>query len=143
MSQDSLARALTAVMVTGGVVGVDLHDARDAHHALRSLWASPAGREVCRHLAVIVATVPDPDVGLRVRGLTQALWAAVSMQYLEPVGGSSFLAVSDSAQVMAGRLVSDLSGDGRSAVAAAGQDWACRSTARNALPSSLALPPGT
>ena len=143
MGQDSLARTLTAVMVAGDVVGVDLHDAGDAHRALRGLWGSPEGHAVCQHLAVTVATVPDPDVGLRVSGLTQALWSAASMRYLEPVGGSSFLAVSDLARDMAGSLLRGLSEDERAAVAAAGQDWAYRSTARNALASSFAFPPGT
>lgn len=143
MGQDSLARALAAVMVAGDVVRVDLHDTGDAHRALRGLWGSPEGHAVCEHLAVTVATIPDPDVGLRVSGLTQALWSAVTLRYLEPVGDSSFLALSDPARDMAGNVLSGLSDEERAAVTAVGQDWACRSTAQNALPSSFAFPPGT
>ncbi len=142
MGQESLGRALTAVMVAGGVVGVDLHDQRDAHRALRALWESREGRAACEHLAITVTTVPDPDVGLRVGGLTQALWSAVKKRYLEPVGDSSFLAVSDPARAMARSLLSGLLEQERVAMTAAGQDWACRSTARNAFANSFAFRAG-
>lgn len=143
MDQTSLARTLTAVMVAGDVMGVDLRDAGNAHRALRYLWGSPDGQAACQHLAVSVTTVPDPDVGLRVRGLTQALWLAASMRYLKPVDDTSFLAVSDTARDMTESMLRGLSENERAAVAAAGQAWAFRSTVRKTLASSLAFPPGT
>ena len=142
MGKEPLARTVAALMVAGHVPVVDMRDARDAHRAVVELWDAPAGHGVCERWHVVVDTVPDPDVGVRVSGLTQAFWSAVALRYLEPVAGSSVLAVTDAARDMSTRVLAVLSGEERAVLAGVGQDWACRSTSRNTRSSDLASPAG-
>lgn len=142
MGNEGLALTLAAVMDVGGVVEVDLRDARDAHLAILTLHRDPSGPAACERFHVTVLTTPDPDVGVRVRGLTQALWSAISLHYLEPVGDSSVLALTDAARSAARAVMDELPVDELAALRGAGHAWACRSTARNALASAFASPPG-
>lgn len=131
MGKASLARALASVMSAGSVAGVDLSDAREAHRAVVALRDAPAGHLLCERMRITVRVAPDPDVGLRVEGLTQALWSAVTLRYLQPVDGSSILALTDLARETADSMLKELSGEEKSALTSVGHAWACRSTLRN------------
>lgn len=142
MSKDGLTRLVVSLMVSGGVAAVDAAHPADAHAAVLRAVRLPGGEMLSRVFGTEVRTVPDPSVGLRVLGLTQALWRAVGRGWLEPRdgGGRALLVLSDAA---AKDLAADLSQLDRSqgcAVRQAGDAWARDSTCLKNSVSAFASP---
>lgn len=67
------------MMAAGGVPVLDVRDHRLAHRAVLGLInaSTPAADAVLRRYRVGRLTQPDPVVGIRVTGVTQAIWDAV------------------------------------------------------------------
>lgn len=80
MCAHGLSLLLASIMAAGDVPTLDAHDPWLAHRALVDLEqdGAPAARSLLARFRVTVRAEPDPDVGLRVRGLTRATWEAVS-----------------------------------------------------------------
>jgi hypothetical protein len=79
MSEIGLSHLLATMMAVGGVPALDVRDHRLAHGAMLGLiYASDPGADaVLVRYHVRRNTQPDPLVGVRVSGVTQALWDAV------------------------------------------------------------------
>jgi hypothetical protein len=142
MSKDGLTRLVVSLMVSGGVTAVDAAHPVDAHAAVLHAVRLPGGEMLSRAFGMEVRTVPDPSVGLRVLGLTQALWMAVCRGWLEPRdgGGRALLVLAAAA---AQDLAADLSQLDRSqgcAVRQAGDAWARDSTCLKNSVSAFASP---
>lgn len=87
MSMQGLSYLLASIMAAGDVAALDARDPRLAHLALVELdrFQIPAALSLLQRFGVEVRTTPDPEVGLRVSGLTQATWDAVADGLLEPL----------------------------------------------------------
>jgi hypothetical protein len=121
---------IVSLMVAGGVNAVDAMAPADAHAAVLLAVRLPGGQTLPDVFDVEVRAVPDPSVGLRVLGLTQALWAAVGRGWLEPRGGNGqalFVLADAAAQELAGNS-SQLDSVQKSAMCQAGAAWAADST---------------
>jgi hypothetical protein len=130
MGKDGLTRLTVSLMVSGGVTVVDAAKPALAHAAVLHAIRLPGGEMLPQVFGTEVRTVPDPSVGLRVLGLTQALWGAVGRGWLKPsgMGGRALFALSGAA---ARDLEADLDRLNRaqfSAVRQAGDAWAADST---------------
>lgn len=142
MSKDGLTRLVVSLMVSGGVAAVDAAQPADAHaavlHAVRLL-----GGEMLSHVfGTEVRAVPDPSVGLRVLGLTQALWGAVGRGWLEPRAGDgqALLVLSDAAARDLAADLSQLDGSRGCAMRQVGDAWATDSTCLKNSVSAFASP---
>jgi hypothetical protein len=130
MGEDGLARLVVSLMVAGGVAVVDAAMPLYVHAAVLSAVESPGGDMLLRIFGIEVHSVPDPSVGLRVRGLTQALWAAVGRGWLEARGGDgrALLVLSDAAARDFAVGLSQFDEVQSRAVRHAGDVWAASST---------------
>lgn len=79
MSERGVSELLTTIMVVGDVGGLDVRDHRLAHAALTRLRGSEEGMCVLQAFHVRLDWKPDPEVGLRVPGVTSALWHATNL----------------------------------------------------------------
>lgn len=144
MRKEGLARLTAAVMAAGDVPGLDLREPHDAHAIILEVWDSPAGRALCRLLnCPSLTATPDPDVGMRVSGLTQALWSAVNMELLRPLADTSVVEPTPSASTGWDAVATSLTTEERSLVVAASHRWAERSTIRNTRARAFASPTST
>jgi hypothetical protein len=130
MSRDGLTRLVVSLMVSGGVSTVDIRRPATAHAAVLDAVRLPGGNTLAHLFDAEVHAVPDPSVGLRVRGLTQALWRAVDRGWLEPHSqdGQALLALSDTAVRDLAAGLGQLEGQAGVAVRQAGDAWASAST---------------
>jgi hypothetical protein len=113
-------------------------DHRLLHEALVGLGRARSGSSVLPSLA----GSPDPDVGLRVPGVTAAVWSLVAaglFEVREYPGGAKLL-VSESGLPVGFRTLMRLGAADRAAVYDAAERWACASTARKNLPSAAVSP---
>jgi hypothetical protein len=131
MGKDGLARLVVSLMVSGGVAAVDAALPLAAHSAVLSAVEMPGGDELSHVFGIEVRAVPDPSVGLRVLGLTQALWTAVGLGWLEPRGadGRALFVLSSAAARDFGICLRRLDEVQGRAVRQAGAAWAADSTA--------------
>lgn len=146
MSKEGLTRLVVSLMVSGGVTAVDAAHPADAHAAVLAAVRLPGGEMLPCIFGAEVRAIPDPSVGLRVPGLTQALWGAVGRGWLEPrgVAGKALLVLSDAAvQDLAIGLGQLDESQGGGAVRQAGDAWAADSTSlknrANAFASSASM----
>jgi hypothetical protein len=143
MSMEGLTRLVVSLMVCGGVAAVDAERPGDAHAAVLHALDLPGGETLSQVFATQVHAIPDPSVGLRVVGLTQALWGAVGRGWLEPhgEGGQALLVLSD---VASQELTTDLDqldeASGGRAMRQAGDAWAAASTRLKNSPNAVASP---
>lgn len=118
---------VAAMIAAGGPSCTDARDHRHLHAALVHLGERAGGSALPP-----LAGRPDADVGLRVHGVTHALWSLVGAGLLrvqERPGGADLIV--DPAEVPAARRVlMRLSEQDRRAVYRAADFWACASTAR-------------
>jgi hypothetical protein len=79
MSEIGLSYLLATMMAIGGVPALDVRDHRPAHGALVRLInaSNPAADALLVRYQVRRNTRPDPLVGVRVFGVTEAIWDAV------------------------------------------------------------------
>lgn len=130
MSRDGLTRLVVSLMVSGGVTTVDIRKPGNAHAAVLEAARLAGSKTLSRVFEVEVRAVPDPSVGLRVLGLTQALWRAVDRGWLEPRAqdGRALLALSATASQDIAAALSQLDTQAGTAVRQAGDAWATDST---------------
>jgi hypothetical protein len=146
MSKDGLTRLVVSLMVSGGVPAVDAARPADAHAAVLHAIRLPGGETLSRVFGTAIRAVPDPSVGLRVLGLTQALWEAVSRGWLEPRrnDGQALLVLSESGlQALAADLGKLDEAHGGGAVRQAGDAWAADSTSLKSSVVALSSPAST
>jgi hypothetical protein len=125
MSKDGMARLVVAVMVSGGIHRLDLAQPRAAHAAVLAATVNRRGEFLAQRFdADPLSVTPDPQVGLRIVGMTQALWRAVALGLLCPTGDSTEVVVTADAQAEAGRALCALTDEERDAVTVAGRYWA-------------------
>lgn len=79
MSEIGLSNLLATMMAVGEVPALDVRDHRLAHRAVLGLLdaSTPAADAVVTRYHVRRLTQPDSLVGIRVAGVTQAIWDAV------------------------------------------------------------------
>lgn len=134
MSLRGLSDLLVAIMAAGDVEALDARDSRLAHRAITTLAqrGAPEALAVLARFAVAVTTTPDPEVGLRVAGLTRATWQAVADGLLEPheEGHRAWYTVPDDARRSLRRQLSRWSPLEAEALYRVGADWAIASTRR-------------
>ena len=141
MSREGLTRMIVSLMVAGEVAAVDALAPAGAHAAVLLAIRLPGGHTLPDVFDMEIRAVPDPSVGRRVLGLTQALWAAVGRGWLEPQAdsGQALLALTDAAAQELAPPLSELDRAQRSALCQAGAAWAADSTclknSARALPS--------
>lgn len=142
MSKDGLTRLVVSLMVSGGVPAVDAVQPADAHAAVLNAIHLPGGDILPSIFGTEVRAVPDPSVGLRVLGLTQALWGAVGRGWLEPHGrnGQALLVLSPAAVRDLGPGLRQLNKAQGDALHQAGDAWAMASTSLKNLASAFAFP---
>lgn len=129
-----MSELLAAMIAAGGATCTDAREHRHLHAALVRLGKAVEGS---RSLPPLSGR-PDPDVGLRVEGVTGALWSLVAsgvLQVREHVGGADFV-VDPNRLPAARRSLMRLGEPDRSAVYSAADFWACASTARKKLASA-------
>lgn len=116
------------MIAAGGPSCTDSRDHWPLHAALVSLGECSVGSSAFP----LLAAAPDPDVGLRVQGVTVALWTLIGAGLLRPVErpGGADLVVDEDALPKARRVLMRLSGPDRAAVYAAADLWARASTSR-------------
>lgn len=135
MSVRGLSDLLVAIMAAGDVDALDAQDPRLAHRAVAAVAATDtdAARHVLARYGVSVQTIPDPDVGLRVSGLTDATWKAVARGLLEPheAGQQAWYTMPAATRMRARREVMRLDLAEAGLLQRIGADWAASSTARN------------
>ena len=119
---------------------MDARDPRLAHRAVAQLGRdrSPAAGALLRRVGVTIRVEPDPEVGLRVHGLTRATWAAVAEGLLQAHenGPRAWFDISAAQRAKIRRFVRDLPASERDCLYLAGADWASESTRRKYLPTS-------
>lgn len=140
MDNDGLTRLVVSLMVSGGVSAVDALRPADAHAAVLRAVEVPGGHMLPHVFGATVQTIPDPGVGLRVLGLTKALWEAVGRGWLEPCSGNghAMLVLSEAAAVDPALGLSQLAPAQSDAVRHAGAAWAASSTSLKNTDSALA-----
>lgn len=119
---------VAAMVAAGGPVRTDARAPRHLHAAL--VWLGEQ-QPSSAALPPLVGR-PDPDVGLRVQGVTAALWSLAGaglFRVSERPGGADLL-VDEDALPWARRVLMRLSSDDCEAVYAAADRWASASTAR-------------
>lgn len=132
MEKEGLSRLVVTVMAFGQIAQFDARDARDVHAAVLRAVGSPGAESLAARFDAKVSAVPDPEVGLRVKGMTQAIWGAVARGWLEPVGKglACGFRLLDDAHVPIQVATRALSTRERSAIRQAGEAWAFASIAR-------------
>lgn len=130
MSREGLARMIVSLMVAGEVAAVDARAPAGAHAAVLLAVRLPGGQALPDIFDIEVRAVPDPSVGRRVSGLTQALWAAVGRGWLEPraADGQALLALTDAAARDLADSLDELESCQQAALRQAGAAWATDST---------------
>lgn len=129
-----LSRLLASIMVAGEVVALDARDPRLAHRALIDLGyaGTDASKSLLSRFGVSVHGKPDPDVGLRVQGLTRASWEAVAdgtfNVYAE--GNSAWFELSDVGLWHLSALLDRLPVAESRCLYGVGAEWAFSSSAR-------------
>lgn len=134
------------MMAVGGVQRLEARDHRLAHAALRGLSQTASGAEVLSKFEVPRTWRPDPEVGLRVPGVTGALWDAVTSGALEVVedGPHAWFVLAANREAEARRLLSRLPAEQASEIYRVATDWAAASTSRKTSTSaSVASTSGT
>ncbi|MBA8965061.1 hypothetical protein JOJ86_007427 [Rhodococcus percolatus] len=141
MRKEGLARLTAALMAAGDVPGLDLRDPRDAHAILLEVSSCATGRVLCDLFdCQPIKATPDPEVGMRVPGLTQALWSAINMGLLRPLSDTSVVEPTPCAASGWETVSQSLTAEERDLMVTAGHRWAVRSTARNTRASAFASP---
>jgi hypothetical protein len=142
MGIEGLTRLVVSLMAYGGVAAVDALRPADAHAAVLRAVHLLGGEVLPNAFATEVRAVPDPSVGLRVLGLTQALWGAVGRGWLEPRGenGHALLVLSTAAVRDLAPVLSQLDEAQSDAVRQAGEAWATASTSLKKTVSAFASP---
>lgn len=129
-----LSDLLVAIMAAGDVDALDARDPRLAHRAIVSVadMDSDAARHLLRRFDVDVRATPDPEVGMRVKGLTSATWQAVARGLLEPheTGHHAWYTLPASARASARRETMCLDLAEADVLHRVGAAWASASTAR-------------
>jgi hypothetical protein len=130
MNREGLTRLIMSLMVAGEVAAVDALAPACAHTAVLLAIRLPGGHTLPDAFDMEIRALPDPSVGRRVLGLTQALWTAVGRGWLEPQAGSgqALLALTDAAAQEFLRPLCALDSAQRSALCQAGAAWAADST---------------
>ena len=139
MSKRGISNLLTTMMAVGVVERLDARDHRLAHAALRRLGQTVSGAEVLATFEVSRTWRPDPEVGLRVPGVTGALWDAVTSGALQVVedGPRAGFVLAPSREAEARRLLSRLPAEQASEIYRVATDWAAASTSRKTGASTL------
>lgn len=130
MGNDNLTLLLVAMMDAGDVPELDLMKTSDAHRALVLLNSSSIGKSICSRLNTRMDTLPDPDVGLRVQGLTKAIWVALGQGLLNPTTSETVVALTGLGRVKSCAILATLSEAELRTLAEIGHHWTCRSTSR-------------
>jgi hypothetical protein len=134
MSVQGLSLLVASIMAVGDVAALDARDPRLAHRALVELDQAdtPAARAVLSRFGVIVRAVPDPEVGLRVAGLTRATWDAVAAGTLtaHEDGPVAWFCMPRQERARLRRTVDRLPITERDCLYRVGAAWASASTAR-------------
>lgn len=132
MSKRGISHLLTTMMAVGGVSCIDARDHRLAHDAIRRLRDSADGLEALSTFNVRLDWTPDPEVGLRVPGVTPALWAAVSAGRLTVTEGdhAATFDLTPKESTNARRQLSRLPAGIANAIYQTGTAWAAASTSR-------------
>ena len=142
MDKLRLAHLVVSAMVSGGVTTLDIRDGRDAHAALMHISRSKDFLTSASALGVDIVGVPDPAVGMRVLGFTQAMWEAVAQSWLAAEYSDS-IAILRVTEVARRKIVGDLAHYDETTVnlvRQAGEFWATSSTARNSCVSPTKSP---
>lgn len=132
MGKEGLSRLVITVMGVAKIPAFYTRDLRDVHAAVLRAVSAPGAEYIEARLTATVSVVPDPEVGLRVNGMTQAIWGAVACGWLEPFGrGRSFgFRLLDDADTPIREAICALSTEERDAICQAGEAWVSASTAR-------------
>lgn len=129
-----LSLLLASIMAAGSVPALDARDPRLGHRALVQLdrAGSSASMAVLARFRVTVRAKPDPDVGVRVRGMTRATWDAVASGVLEAHedGPRAWFDMPDRQRKRLMRMVDRLPAAERDCIYRVGADWASASTSR-------------
>ncbi len=136
MSSLDMSELVAAMISAGGPSCTDAREHRHLHAALLRLGET-AGASAA--LPSLIGR-PDADVGLRVHGVTHALWSLVAAGLLkvqERAGATDFV-VNAAEMPAARRALMRLSERDRHAVYLAADFWARASTARKKRPSVAA-----
>jgi len=132
-----LSNLMTIMMAAGDVGALDAHDPGLAHAAVAELARTqmPASVALLHRFEVTVRTRPDPEVGVRVLGLTRATWDAVTAGLLDPVedGNQAWFVMSDAARERLSRELRGIPAGEAECLYRLGADWAAASTARKKL----------
>lgn len=143
MSLNGLSELVVTIMAAGHVSALDAKNPRLAHEAIARLddAGSLTSRSLLDHFGVQVVSQPDPDVGLRVSGLTRALWDAVSQGYLRTHedGTAAWFILEETALPAINRRMGKLPSGETECLQRVGADWAARSTRSKKRPSSPAV----
>lgn len=145
MSERGISNLLTTIMAAGGVRRLDARDHRQAHAALRRLLESEDGRAVLSAFDVNMDWRPDPEVGIRVPGVTKALWEAVGDGGLvvDEDGVSAEFVLADHRTASLRRELSRLPAGFASAIHRTGTAWAADSTSRKNVARAALSPAAT
>src|SRR5690349_16071385 len=126
MDREGLSRLVMTIMAAGRVSELDLRDDRFVHAAVLRAVRPPVGDCLAERFGTSVSAVPDAAVGMRVGGLTQALWEAVSHGWLSPLSeqGCFRFQLTDCAARTFAAEVADLPEQEQCTVRQAGEAWA-------------------
>lgn len=130
------------MMAVGGIVGIDAREQRAAHVALRRLRDTEDGRSVLVAFNVEMDWSPDPEVGLRVPGVTGALWDAVKAGQLvvDYQDSTTAFVLATNETGRARRRLRELPAGMANAIYRTATDWAADSTSRKNVPSAAPSP---
>jgi hypothetical protein len=140
MSKRGMTDLLLMMMAAGGVAALDVRDHRQAHEAIRRLRdrLDQVGLTALAEFGIGVDWTPDPEVGLRVPGVTVALWDAAKSGALtvdETATPVAFV-LSSAAALRSRRQLSKTPPEIARAIYEAGATWANASTSRKSDASS-------
>lgn len=142
MSVQGLSLLLVSIMAAGDVPVLDARDPRLAHRALVQLdrASDPATRDVLARFGVKVRVQPDPDVGLRVQGITRATWDSVAAGVLtaHEDGPRAWFDMPSRERDRLVRMLDRLPASERHCLYRVGADWASDSTSRKYAATALA-----
>jgi len=141
MSSLGMSDLVAAMVAAGGPSCTDAREHWQLHAALVGLGERAVGSSALPPLA----GSPDPDVGLRVEGVTRALWSLVGsgLFRVEERQGGADLIVQPDGLPAARRVLMRLGDADRDAVYLAANFWACASTARKNRASAAGSSVGT
>ena len=143
MLMQGLSSLVTAIMAAGDVAMLDARDPRLAHRAVVDLdrTGTPGAKAVLRRFAVEIKAKPDPEVGLRVSGLTRATWDAVVQGSLAPVeeGYRAWYILLECERTRLQHMIHQLPAGEAECLYRVGAAWALDSTDRKNRPSEALL----